>query len=845
MRDQLHRRWRSFPRLLTNVQHVLITNASSLVGTTAVTSALGFAYWWLAAQQFSLPAVGFASAAISAMLLLGTMAELGLGTLLIGELPRQSTNGPVIAIAAVGASGIIGMLFGCGFALVAPLISVELQPLAGSTLNVATFALGTGLTAATLVLDQALIGLLRGSAQFWRNVVFAVAKLVALFMVGMWSANQLGFDIYGTWLVGNIVSLLGLGWMLRRSAKRVRISRTEWQALWHLRRAALAHHALNLALKMSNLALPLLVTAVLSASMNASFYIAWMIAGFVFVGPIALTTVLYAVGTGDSATLRQTLRFTLGLSAIIGVAANIVLLPTADLVLHIFGPLYAEQAALTLQLLGFGVFPLIIKDHYVALGRIHGRIGRTASWVALGGMLELLLAALGAHLAGLPGLTVGWLCALCIQALCMVSTVRRAASTAPVDATAQPATVDTSVEHQATVQPVSAQRPLVSIIINNYNYGRFVAAAIDSALHQTWPHVEIIVVDDGSTDHSHTVIAAYADQVTTIYKQNGGQASAFNVGFTASRGDIIIFLDADDILLPDTTQRVVAAFAATPGVAKVQYRMEVIDVNGARTGIVKPPAHVPLLSGDLRQQYLMFPDDVVRMATSGNAFATWMLKRIFPVPESVYLLGADTYLCHLSPLFGLVKSLDDVGTLYRVHGANNYEVMQFSLVWVHRNITHSVNTHDYIAEHARQLGLMPTQRMHTINSVSLQANKLISLKLDPERHPIAGDRIGQVAVSGISVALRRFDVPWLMRGLYVAWFIALALAPRRQALWLAERLIFAGRRKQFNKVLGWLYRRQVTTPGGMSVQEQTEPSNAREAAGDAESLDVLSPVGGR
>jgi glycosyltransferase involved in cell wall biosynthesis len=107
------------------------------------------------------------------------------------------------------------------------------------------------------------------------------------------------------------------------------------------------------------------------------------------------------------------------------------------------------------------------------------------------------------------------------------------------------------------LQPLG--QPLVSILINNYNYGHFLADAIDSALAQTYPHVEVIVVDDGSTDHSRAVIANYGDKIISVLKANGGQASAFNAGFAAAQGEIICFLDADDICLPTKVAEVVNA----------------------------------------------------------------------------------------------------------------------------------------------------------------------------------------------------------------------------------------------------------------------------------------------
>jgi glycosyltransferase involved in cell wall biosynthesis len=91
---------------------------------------------------------------------------------------------------------------------------------------------------------------------------------------------------------------------------------------------------------------------------------------------------------------------------------------------------------------------------------------------------------------------------------------------------------------------------LASVIIASYNYGRFLGDAIESALAQTYAPVEVIVVDDGSTDESRNVIARVGDRVQSILKANGGQASAWNAGFAASAGDVVLFLDADDLYRP-------------------------------------------------------------------------------------------------------------------------------------------------------------------------------------------------------------------------------------------------------------------------------------------------------
>src|SRR2546428_1620033 len=125
--------------------------------------------------------------------------------------------------------------------------------------------------------------------------------------------------------------------------------------------------------------------------------------------------------------------------------------------------------------------------------------------------------------------------------------------------------------------------PLVSIVIVNHNYGRFLPAAIESALNQTRPRVEVIVVDDGSTDDSPHIINRCGNRISSLLKENEGADAARNDGFAISTGDIVCFLDSDDTLQPTAVEHVVKAFA-DPTVAKVQWRLWMIDENGRRTG---------------------------------------------------------------------------------------------------------------------------------------------------------------------------------------------------------------------------------------------------------------------
>lgn len=403
----------------------LLTSASSLIGTTAVTSILGFAYWWLAARQFPAQAVGLASASISAMLLLGTLGALGFGTLLIRELPRRRDQAFPFVLAALTVTAAAGAVLGGAFACIVPLLSTEFAPLSASPWAVILFAVGVGLTSATIVLDQALLGILRGGKQFWRNALFSATKLLALAAIGFWSADRQALAIYATWILGNALSLawIAVGTLSARRNWRAYVPRV--RVLWSFRRSALGHHLLNLALQGTSFATPLIVTALVSATANAYFYAAWMMAGFVYAGPMALAVSLYAVGSNAPEAIAQRMRFTFGLALLGGIAANVVVFVATDPLLRLFGADYAENAGTALRLLGLGVFPIIVKDNYVTLRRIEGRVRGAAGLVAIGGLLELGCAAIGAALDGVQGVALGLLIGLCLEALLFLPTLYR------------------------------------------------------------------------------------------------------------------------------------------------------------------------------------------------------------------------------------------------------------------------------------------------------------------------------------------------------------------------------------------------------------------------------------
>jgi glycosyltransferase involved in cell wall biosynthesis len=211
--------------------------------------------------------------------------------------------------------------------------------------------------------------------------------------------------------------------------------------------------------------------------------------------------------------------------------------------------------------------------------------------------------------------------------------------------------------------------PLVSILINNYNYGRFLNESIESALAQTYSNCEVIVVDDGSTDCSREVIAQYGNRIVPVVKENGGQASAFNAGFAASKGDVICFLDADDLFLPEKVNRVVRIFRDNPQAGwcfdKVQ---EFANETGTRYAA---PEHWKCGRWDARGMLAKGITPSLPTATSGLSFRRSQLALILPMPE-IIRITSDGYVKVVA--LGLAEGFmaSEELSLQRIHNENAY-----------------------------------------------------------------------------------------------------------------------------------------------------------------------------
>lgn len=211
-------------------------------------------------------------------------------------------------------------------------------------------------------------------------------------------------------------------------------------------------------------------------------------------------------------------------------------------------------------------------------------------------------------------------------------------------------------------------KPVVTALIDTYNHERFIEDAIRSALDQDFTHsqMEILVVDDGSTDSTPELVRKFEPQVKLLRKPNGGQASAINFGIAHAKGEIVAFLDGDDVWLPNKLSRVMHEFESNPRTAFVYHRFSFWDVRDGREWDVA----WPLISGDIpadRRKLQIFSPSPA--PTSSLAFRKDCLDRLTPIPEACSYMH-DAYLTGTAIFLGPVSAVPECLTKNRVHGSN-------------------------------------------------------------------------------------------------------------------------------------------------------------------------------
>lgn len=241
---------------------------------------------------------------------------------------------------------------------------------------------------------------------------------------------------------------------------------------------------------------------------------------------------------------------------------------------------------------------------------------------------------------------------------------------------------------------------LVSVVVDCYNHESYVEAALASVLSQKWGDIgwELIVVDDGSTDATAARARKFAPGARVIEQANSGQAQAFNAAVREAKGELICFLDGDDLWYPGKAAAVVREFAEHPEAVLVQHALETVDAAGkvlARPRS-RPPAGIAL-------------DDVlagrdVLVGTSGLSVRRSAFEKIAPVPKDLTIY-ADEYLSKHALFFGAGRTVPAILGGLRIHESNSFQGQNWRPDKIERFLAISDRLETHLAARLKERGL--------------------------------------------------------------------------------------------------------------------------------------------
>jgi len=315
----------------------------------------------------------------------------------------------------------------------------------------------------------------------------------------------------------------------------------------------------------------------------------------------------------------------------------------------------------------------------------------------------------------------------------------------------------------------------MTVVIVNYNYEKFLAAAIDSALNQSYAPLEVIVVDDGSSDGSRQIIAGYADKIRSVFQNNAGQGAAYNAGWLAARGEFVLFLDSDDVLVRDAISKIVLAFQDNDAV-KVQFYLGQTDRNLQPLGLLLPSYDFCAMAA--REQIANY-GYYVSPPASGNAFRKAFLDEIMPIRDAeIYRRAADGYTTGLAGLAGSVVSISEVLGYYRLHGDNGGgESGIKSLEQLHHMFMRDIKRED--SEHAFgnhfDFHFSADRSRYCPGHTKL---RLLSRRIQPDAHPIKTDKVFSLVLCGLVSAIKFPHLKFAKRFGVALGFIMMGTVPR-------------------------------------------------------------------
>jgi glycosyltransferase involved in cell wall biosynthesis len=213
-------------------------------------------------------------------------------------------------------------------------------------------------------------------------------------------------------------------------------------------------------------------------------------------------------------------------------------------------------------------------------------------------------------------------------------------------------------------------RLLLSVLVDTYNHEKFIEQAIVSVLEQDFPmqNVEILVVDDGSTDRTPEILKKFEPRIRNLRKTNGGQASAFNLGVPECQGEIVAFLDGDDWWTKDKLKTIVPVFEANSDIGGVGHGFYMVESDGKVVNTVLPETE-RRLNARTPEGARLFGHHRGFFGTSRMAYRRGILEQMLPVTEGA-VIEADEWLFTLAPALADLLVLKQPLFYYRLHAGN-------------------------------------------------------------------------------------------------------------------------------------------------------------------------------
>jgi glycosyltransferase involved in cell wall biosynthesis len=333
-------------------------------------------------------------------------------------------------------------------------------------------------------------------------------------------------------------------------------------------------------------------------------------------------------------------------------------------------------------------------------------------------------------------------------------------------------------------------KPSVSVLIDTYNHEQFIEHAITSVLEQdmSMEDVEIVVVDDGSTDRTPEFIRKFEPRVRLIRKTNGGQASAFNTGIPECRGEIIAFLDGDDWWAPEKLSRVLAVFDAKPEIGMVGHGTIAFYEDGEQhMEVLKEAARFSLTSVE---GALMFRCRKSFLGTRTSVRAD-VLRRLLPVPEEIRI-EADEFVFTMAAALSQVYILPEALFYYRIHGNNQFSLTGFNENRVRRKQENLALLAMHLAARLRTIGIGKDVVRNAVHTIQVESDQL--------RLSIDGGRPWETVHAELAMyRILHSDATWTHRAFkYTTLFPAYFLPPRlyyRVRRWVAANKFYLRVRK--------------------------------------------------